>query len=238
MSFFMIKSILGTMFLLAGLIAIATMFSIMGKQERKIPAPTLRKIHKTAGFIFLIIMLINGFLGLRYWARVGDQISTRAVFHAVLALGLIIILLVKVSIIRIYKNFLRYAPNLGIIVFCLAFVVFGTSAGYLSSRSLLASSTPPETSQPNPIPEVGRAGTGEELFARKCSSCHYADSKDKKIGPGLAILLKNDTLPVSGRPASIENVRAQLERPFMAMPAFKNLPGQQLADLLAYLKTL
>ena len=211
--------------------------SIMGKPERKIPAPTLRKIHRTAGFIFFFLMMINGFLGIKYWATAGDQISTRAVFHAVLALGLIIILFIKVSIIRVYKNFLRFAPNLGIIVFCLAFVVFSTSAGYLASRALFASPSPVKTSSDTAL-QSGSPVMGERLFVSKCSSCHYADREDKKNGPGLASLLKKETLPFSGKPATLENIRAQLELPFMAMPAFKNLSEKELAALFAYLKTL
>lgn len=238
MSFFLIKSILGTIFFLAGLVAITTMFSIMGKQERKIPATTLRKIHRTAGFTFLVLMLVISYFCIKYWAMTGDQISTRAIFHSVLALGLIIILFIKVSIIRIYKNFLRFAPSLGITVFCLAFLVFSTSAGYFFIRSFQANPAATKISQPDTAIKEGSTETGKRLFASKCSSCHYADRADNKSGPGLANLLRKETLPVSGRPATLENVQAQLERPFMAMPTIKNLSEQQLADLFAYLKTL
>lgn len=238
MSFFLIKSILGTIFFLAGLVAISTMFSIMGKQERKVSATILRRIHRTAGFTFLILMLVISYFCIKYWAMTGDQISIRAIFHSVLALGLIIILFIKVSIIRIYKNFLRFAPSLGIIVFCLAFLVFSTSAGYFFIRSLHAVSITTETSQPDTTITEGSTERGERLFTSKCSSCHYADREDNKSGPGLANLLQKETLPASRRPATLENVTAQLKRPFMAMPAFKNLTEQELADLLAYLKIL
>jgi cytochrome c553 len=238
MSFFLTKIILGTLFLLAGITAVTAMLTIMGKQDKKISPIILRKIHKTGGAVFFILMLINGFLGLRYWAMTGDQISTRAVLHAVLALGLIIILIIKVSIVRIFKNFLRFAPTLGITVFCLGFIVFSISGGYYSLRSLLVSPVPIDNSGSIQTSIKGNEESGAALFVTKCSSCHHADREDKKHGPGLLNLLKKETLPESGKPATIENVKSQLKRPFMAMPAFTNLTEQELADLMAYLKTL
>ena len=43
MSLFIIKTIIGWFFLIAGFVAVATMLTIMGKQEKKTPASKLRK---------------------------------------------------------------------------------------------------------------------------------------------------------------------------------------------------
>ena len=67
---------------------------------------------------------------------------------------------------------------------------------------------------------------------------YYADSKNTKDGPGLRDLFKKKNLPYSGRPATAANVRRQLLRPAMAMPSFAKLSDQEIADLIAYLKTL
>jgi hypothetical protein len=238
MSFYMIKTILGWLFLFMGIAAVTSMLTIMGKQEKKMPAPKLRKIHRGAGLVFFVLMLVNAFLGFRFWVISGDALSTRAVLHAVLAIALVIILFLKVAIVKVYKNLLRYAPTLGMIVFSLAFVVFVVSGGYFSARSLISTQKEPGQkiiSAPGPL---GRAEIGAELYMEKCGSCHYADKEEALFGPGLANLLKNETLPVSGRPATMENVRSQILAPFRSMPAFTDFTEQELADLLAYLRTL
>ena len=91
MSLFMVKSILAVFFILAALIAVICMLSLMGKAERKVSAQLLRKMHRVAGFVFTGLLLLISYFCLKYWATVGDQISTRAVLHGVLSLALIII---------------------------------------------------------------------------------------------------------------------------------------------------
>jgi cytochrome c2 len=79
-----------------------------------------------------------------------------------------------------------------------------------------------------------------ELFSEKgCSQCHYAESKDRKAGPGLKGLFERETLPVSGRAATEENVRRQLQAPYRNMPSFADrLTEQEVNELIAYMKTL
>ena len=69
-------------------------------EHEKMPAPALRKIHKGAGRIFFLLMLVNSIMGFRFWVVSGDILSLRAVLHAVLALGLLIALFLKVAIIK------------------------------------------------------------------------------------------------------------------------------------------
>ncbi len=238
MSFFLMKSILGSVFLLAGIAAVLSMFILMGKQGLKLSASFLRKFHKITGFVFFILLLVIGYFCVKYWILAGDSISTRAVFHGVLALVLFIVLVMKMLIVQFYKQLLRFAPTLGMTVFCLAFVVFFTSAGYYLLRTACVSPEPVEESATQVPVEQGSIEKGAKIFASKCSSCHFADREVKKTGPGLKGLLKKETLPSSGRPATIENVRKQIIRPFLVMPAFANLPEHEMADLLAYLQSL
>jgi len=238
MSLFLIKSILSIIFILSGFVAIICMLTLMGKTEKKISADFLRKMHKISGFVFFALLLAISYFCLKYWAMVGDQISTRAVFHGVLAFGLLIIFILKISIVQFYKQFLRFAPVLGITVFCLAFVVFSTSGGYYFLRALYSN---PEQAEPSTAsqPQIqGSMETGAILFQNKCNSCHFSDKEDSKLGPGLKNLLKKETLPHSGRPATIDNVRQQLIRPILTMPSFANLSEQEMADLFSYLETL
>ncbi|MCK7476585.1 MAG: hypothetical protein M0C28_02750 [Candidatus Moduliflexus flocculans] len=64
----------------------------------------------------------------------GDGMSTRAVFHMVLAETLIALLLLKVLVVRFFKGFVKNAPALGMALFVLTLVVFLITAG-LSSYS-------------------------------------------------------------------------------------------------------
>ncbi len=214
------------------------MLSLMGKTERKTSDKFLRKMHKSSGFVFTGFLLVISYFCLKYWAMVGDQLSTRAVLHAVLSFALIIILVLKLSIVQFYKQFLRLVPAMGMIVFVLSFVVFSTSAGFFFLRTLGARAESSEISEPSQTLYQGNAAKGAALFKNKCVSCHFADKEETKHGPGLKNVLKKEKLPFSKRPSSIKNIKKQLITPFLVMPSFVSLSEQEIADLIAYLKTL
>jgi mono/diheme cytochrome c family protein len=238
MSLFMVKSIIATAILTAGLVSLISMLSLMGKTERKSSPEFLRKLHKTSGIVFALLLLVNSYLGMRYWVITGDSLSTRAVFHGVLALGLLITFILKIAIIRFFKQFLKFAPVMGLIVFALCFVVFSASAAYFLLRTAFTPQEPTQTSTP-PLPySPGVIENGMALFNSQCASCHYADREESRNAPGLKNILKRDELPASKRPATVENILLQLKRPFRIMPAFPSLSEQESADLLAYLKSL
>ena len=123
-------------------------------------------------------------------------------------------------------------------MFGLGFVVFFMSGGYFTARSLTAGPGRPEAGVQVAGESLGDAVSGATLYAGKCASCHYADSEEPLFGPGLANLLNNDCLPTSGRPATLENVKSQLLKPYRSMPAFATLTEQDMGDLLAYLTGL
>ncbi|MFQ5720954.1 MAG: DUF6529 family protein, partial [Candidatus Aminicenantales bacterium] len=112
----MLKSITATILLLVGLIAFLCMLTLMGRTDRKTSTAFLRKTHKIAGFIFFVLVLMISYFCTKYWIQAGDQLSGRAIFHAVLALTLLIILIIKLVIVQFYKQLLRMVPALGIIV--------------------------------------------------------------------------------------------------------------------------
>jgi mono/diheme cytochrome c family protein len=81
-------------------------------------------------------------------------------------------------------------------------------------------------------------GQGAALFHQNCSACHYPDRRETKIGPGLKGILQGGRLPASGRPATVESVRDQLITPYKTMPSFAHLSEEEVAALIAFLKTL
>lgn len=90
---------------------------------------------------------------------------------------------------------------------------------------------------------TGPAKAGRKVFSENCSMCHFANQTTKKIGPGLKGLLKNKELPYSHRPATVANVKEQIEKGNpqgpVPMPAFgSKLSAAEITNLIAYLKTL
>lgn len=238
MPLFLIKSILAVVFLAVGLAAMLCMLALMGKADRKMSASFLRKAHKTLGILFVIFFVIISYFCIRYLRMAGDQLSFRAVLHSVLALTLFVVLVLKILVVRFYKQLLKYAPVMGMLVFSLAFLVASTTAGFFFLRASLSPANSIVQVPQNLTSQVTDVQRGKAIFAAKCSGCHFDDREDIKHGPGLKGLLKKDTLPHSGRPATLENVKQQLLRPILTMPGFATLPAQELADLLEYLKTL
>jgi mono/diheme cytochrome c family protein len=234
----MAKVILGTLFFLSGLGATFTMMTLMGKAEKRTSPDTLRKLHKFFGFIFFLLLFVLAFMGLRHWASAGDNIPFRAVLHAVLALALIIVLVTKVTIIQFFKQFLKMAPTMGLMVFSLSFIVFAISGGYYVMRSLY-SSAPAEITEAGTVERTqSSVAEGKKIYDRLCLTCHSADSEEIKIGPSLLGVLKKDSLPHTSKPATKENIKQQLIRPALTMPAFKNFSDKELGQLFAYLETL
>ena len=81
--------------------------------------------------------------------------------------------------------------------------------------------------------EAGRA-----LFRDKCSFCHETASSASIVGPGLKGIMKNRTLPVSGRPSTAENIVHQLKTPFKEMPSFSYMNDRDIGNIIAFLNTL
>ena len=85
---------------------------------------------------------------------------------------------------------------------------------------------------PKPDPNHGKL-----VFDDNCADCHYRDSKDEKVGPGLEGL-HNGTLP-SGRKATHDRILDIVNSGPAEMPAFKDrLTEQEKEDVIAYVMTL
>jgi cytochrome c2 len=81
---------------------------------------------------------------------------------------------------------------------------------------------------------------GAQLFKEKgCSRCHYTDSAEARIGPGLKGLFEMENLPVSGRETTEQTVRNQLLDPYQKMPSYEgDLTEEEMDAIIVYLKTL
>ena len=79
---------------------------------------------------------------------------------------------------------------------------------------------------------------GKDLFEKNCSFCHFAESTDTKVGPGLKGLFDRDKMLVSGWAVTPKNVQLQLITPFDQMPPFDHLSDTEIQTLTDYLQTL
>ena len=85
----------------------------------------------------------------------------------------------------------------------------------------------------------GSAARGKEVFDKKCSICHFADSDQKKIGPGLKGLSKRGTFTVNGNKVTTQSLTTWIENGDSLMPGMKDsLEPGQIKDVVAYVKTL
>ncbi|HEV2421211.1 MAG TPA: cytochrome c [Candidatus Acidoferrales bacterium] len=80
--------------------------------------------------------------------------------------------------------------------------------------------------------------TGRSLYDQKCEPCHFSTSSEKKIGPGLAGLMKRAKFK-DGLPANDASLRRVIERGGKDMPGFRDsLKERQVRELIAYVNTL
>jgi mono/diheme cytochrome c family protein len=107
--------------------------------------------------------------------------------------------------------------------------------------ALLAQEPPAKKSSKKPATHgaAGSAARGKEVFEKKCSICHFADSDAKKIGPGLKGISKRGTFTVNGNKVTTEALTTWIENGDALMPAMKDsLEPAQIKDVVAYVKTL
>jgi mono/diheme cytochrome c family protein len=87
-------------------------------------------------------------------------------------------------------------------------------------------------------PLTTQEAAGQQVFARQCAGCHYADSDDGLQGPGLKGIFRKPYLP-SGAVANDTRVSKVIVYGRGMMPPMgNNLTDQDLRELLAYLHTL
>ena len=107
--------------------------------------------------------------------------------------------------------------------------------GFLSAGTLVTMGSTDKTGSAN----SAAVGRGKTVFQQKCSVCHYDNSEQKKIGPGLKGLSKRGTFSVNGNKITDESLKAWIENGDQLMPPFKEvLEAGQIKDVIAYVKTL
>jgi mono/diheme cytochrome c family protein len=229
---FYIKSILSIFLALSACVAIFSMLELMGRKEKRFAPKILKTVHKANGVFFILLALVISYYCLKIMRGAGLELSARAALHSLLATTVFLVLFLKISIIRLYRQYYSMAVPLGMVVALLTLGTVASSAGYYfamkggGAEALVSESSEDIVNQ------------GAVLFKKYCADCHYANRTDSKIGPGLKGLSQLEKLPSSGRSPTDENIRRQLIAPFAAMPSFTNLTEEELKSMVAFLKSI
>src|SRR4030067_2508056 len=130
MPIFLLKSLLSLLLLLLIFIQMFTMFEVFGRTEKIYNIDKLRKFHRLDGKFYFILYVFIAYFCLSFIYHTKAEPSPRATFHGVFALSVLVLLLLKVSFVRIYRQFYGYVKTIGILIALLTFGMIGTSAGY------------------------------------------------------------------------------------------------------------
>ncbi len=224
-------------------IQIFTMFEIFGRTDKKYDIEKLKKIHRLNGKLYFLLYIIIAYFCLDFILKTKTEPSPRATFHGAFALAVIVLLFLKVSFIRIYRQLYGQVKTIGILIALLTFGMIGTSTGYyllitkFGTEVLLKKEIPKEAkiivkTDPESIKK------GKELYESKCSFCHEPKSTETTVGPGHKRIMKNPILPVSKKPATPDNIIHQIRNPYRDMPSFSYLADDDLRNIIAFLNTL
>ncbi len=164
----LIASVLATLFVFIGAVTVLIMLEMTGKTRDNAGKNGLIFTHRLLGYLFLSIFGIMIFFMIRKVAGFQEELTARAVFHIVLALGLIPLIVTKVLVVRRLPQLSEKLPLLGIAIFMFSFVLTGITAGYyVLHRSNLTYTTLSAHDNDVLNMELGKAVTN-----KKCSKCH------------------------------------------------------------------
>ena len=257
MTIFLLKSILSLLLLVSAAYGMYVMYTLFGRAPDGDHASSLRRRHRAAGYLFVVLFLAVSYLCTGFAIVARTEPSPRTSLHILLALAIASLLAVKVLFLRRFRQFYDEAKTIGTMMGVLTFVLVGISAGYYLAVSRLGQDRTMDRSAGYAlrgpllaVTQVVRTGSeairndsrsierGRGLFASRCAACHDPHSTRTIVGPGLEGLLKRPKLPVSGHPATAESIRFQLKQPLGRMPSFSYLSPEEVEDLIAYLNTL
>ncbi|GAB4433705.1 MAG: hypothetical protein OHK0040_04430 [bacterium] len=220
------------------------MSEILGRQEKRFDVAKLKRLHKINGSIFILLFIYISYHCLNYIIQTKVELTPRASFHFIFAITIISFLLIKISIIHIYKQFYQYVKIFGLSIAILTIGLTSTSGFYyllvtkFGKEKFEMNKVKTTTKQISIKTDSESIKRGKELYNEKCSFCHDPLSNEAGVGPGHKGILKNPYLPVSRKPATPENIVEQIKHPYKDMPSFSYLSDKEIEDLLAYLNTL
>ena len=130
MSLYVIKTVFAFLLLGAASGAFFTMMARFGRPGDEARSEKLRRLHKTFGWIYIILLIPLVIGGGIFLVRMGSGLSVRGALHFLLASVLLAVVLLKVLIVKTHRQLMRYAASLGMTLFSITLVIFLMMAGY------------------------------------------------------------------------------------------------------------
>jgi cytochrome c2 len=163
-----LNTFLAVVFLITGAGAGAVMLELKGQSRDRIAGAALIRLHRILGYTFVALFSIMVVAMIRKAGAYQEEFSVRVVLHAALGLVLIPLVAAKIFIARRLRNLTDHLPLLGVILFSLAFVLNGLTAGhYLLHRTDPRYVTVSDIDQPVLNTDIGRL-----VLFDKCGKCH------------------------------------------------------------------
>lgn len=100
----MTKSLFSLVAMALALVQIWSIMELLGRPVRRWNPEWMSWIHRVGGYTFLGIFGLVSFYCLRDYAAAGGEFSPRGNIHAMLAVVLFLVLVIKILIIRVYKQ--------------------------------------------------------------------------------------------------------------------------------------
>lgn len=167
----LLSALLTSVLLLCGAAAVVIMMNRLGRPQSE-PGPRQLLLHRIFGWAFFAAFLVLiGTMFRRFYAY-WEEDSPRIVFHYTAAFALLLLLLLKVAIPRLYPGFRKHLFPLGFSVFLFAFLA---AASALSHYLVRMTQQTPYISHGS-ISSAPDLELGKQLFIERCRTCHVLDT--------------------------------------------------------------
>jgi ferredoxin-NADP reductase/mono/diheme cytochrome c family protein len=168
-----INLLLGTSFVVLGALNVWLIFHASRALTTSRMSQRLIQAHRLGGYLFIaLFFLMSYFMAVRT-TDLSNELSMPALLHVLVAMSLVPLLFVKVLIARYYKSYYSALTSLGVIIFCLAFLLVTLTAGPYLLRATSTKDISPVAIHASSQQIDLRAS--EALMQKKCSRCHTLD---------------------------------------------------------------
>ena len=164
---------LGLAFVLLGGINVWMVLEALSRVKAAKASSRLLALHRIGGYLFIGLFCIMAYFMVARLRNGGGDTSPTVTAHLGLAMILSPLLFIKVLIARYYKNQHGLLMPIGLIIFVLAFVLIGSTAGpYLARTSKIEQVSIDPARVPPVTIDLNQAS---DLMQKRCSKCHNLD---------------------------------------------------------------
>ena len=169
-----ISLLLGTLFVFLGALNVWLIFHASRALTTSRMSQRLVQAHRLGGYSFIALFCLMSYFMAMRTTDVSDDLSMRALIHVLVAMSLVPLLFVKVLIARYYKSYYSALTSLGVIIFCLGFLLVALTAGPYLLRATSAKEISPVPTRNVSSQQIDLRDS-EALMQKKCSRCHALD---------------------------------------------------------------